>query len=169
MSFFLTAWRFWSIAGMKAVAHVQLLHMYKEERVCVYVRVCARLLMSAHLTGPWCRLMSVSASAKVKDAAVIHQGCSGVGTICHCSDGFSIPERRHVQAVALKGCLCVSHSLTLSLSLSHTHTCTTSQITLLELTTKTCLSNCGGIRLGYKETHKANVSISCSSESPLFE
>lgn len=59
-----------------------------------------------------------------------------------------------MQAPSLKGCLCVSHSLTHRVA----------QNAPLELTTKTCLSNCAGIRLGYKETHKANVSISCSSE-----
>lgn len=76
-------------------------------------------------------------------------------TICHCCDGFLPPPEEHVQAPSLKGCLCVSHSLTHRVA----------QNAPLELTTKTCLSNCAGIRLGYKEIHKANVSISCSSES----
>lgn len=65
------------------------------------------------------------------------------------------PPKEHVQVPSLKGCLCVSHSVTHRVA----------QNAPLELTTKACLSNCAGIRLGYKETHKANVSISCSSES----
>lgn len=81
-------------------------------------------------------------------------------TICHCSDEFRPPSEEHVQVPSLKGCLCVSHSHTLSQM--HTNA-------PLELTTKARLSNCGGnkIRLR-KETHKANVSFCCSSESLCF-
>lgn len=79
-------------------------------------------------------------------------------TICHCSDGFRIPQRGMCKCCLWKAVF-VFHTHLLTHRDRHTHNA------LLELTTKTCLSNCGGIRLGYKETHKANVSISCSRES----
>lgn len=153
-SYFVTDLIFWSVVEMKAVAHMQLLHMYE--------RVCGCLLMPVHLTGPWCQLMSVSASVNVKDAVVIHQDGSGM----------TLFVTVVTDSASLRGGMCkhwlwkavfVFHTHLLSLSVTHTRAHT--HITLLELTTKTCLSNCGGIRLGYKETHKANVSISCSSKS----
>lgn len=93
----------------------------------------------------------------VKDAVVIHQD----------HGGMTLFVTVVMDSASLRGACAsaVSERLSLCFTLTHTHTHRHTQNALLELTTKTCLSNCGGIRLGHKETHKANVSISCSSES----
>lgn len=107
--------------------------------------------------------MSVSVSVNVKDAVVIH----------HDHGGMTLFVTVVMDSASLRGACAsaVSERLSLCFRLAHTHTHKHTQMqththnVLLELTTKACLSNCEGIRLGYKETHKANVSISCSSES----
>lgn len=111
--------------------------------------------MSVYLTCPRCQLLSASVSVTVKDAVVVQRDYGGMTLFVTVVMDSSLSPKEHVQAPFLKGCLCVSHSLTHRVA----------QNAPLELTTKACLSNCAGIRLGYKETHKANVSISCSSES----
>lgn len=151
----------------------QILIHCRDESCCTCAAaayVWTRAPIPSYACTPDGSLMSANVSQRISECERCRCYSSGRwwdDTICHCSDGFSIPQRGHVQALALKGCLCVSHSLTLVLchTRAHIHGRTHTHITLLELTTKTCLSNCGGIRLGYKETHKANVSISCSSES----
>lgn len=121
---------------------------------CVWTSVSSHRL-SVYLTCPRRQLLSTSVSMTVKDAVVVQRDYGGMTLfVTVVTDSFP-PSKEHVQAASLKACLCVSHSLT--------HRVT--QNAPLELTTKACLSNCAGIRLGYKETHKANVSISCSSES----
>lgn len=113
-------------------------------RTCVY------------LTCPRRQLLSASVSVTVKDAVVVRRDCGGMTLfVTVVTDSSPTPPQEHVQVPSLKGCLCVSHSLTHRVA----------QNAPLELTTKACLSNCAGMRLGYKETHKANVSIPCSSES----
>lgn len=111
--------------------------------------------MSVYLTCPQRQLLSASVSVTVKDAVVVQRDYGGMTLFVTVVTDSSLPPKEHVQTPSLKGCLCVSHSLTHRVA----------QNAPLELTTKACLSNCAGIRLGYKETHKANVSISCSSES----
>lgn len=119
------------------------------ERMCVKAFSCVYPRQV-----PRCQLMSVSASVNVKDAVVIH----------HHRGGMTLFVTVVMDSVSLRGTCAssISERLSLCFTLAHTHTHTNM---VLELTTKACLSNCGGIRLGYKETHKANVSISCSSQS----
>lgn len=99
--------------------------------------------------------MSVNALVNVKDAVVIHQD----------HGGMTLFVTVVMDSASLKGACAsaVSERLSLCFTLTYSHTETHAHNALLELTTKTCLSNCGGF--GYKGTHKANVSISCSRES----
>lgn len=134
----------------KVYSHVQVLQMHE------------RVWKSVHACIPDRSLMSTNVSQCISEC----ERCCCYSsppwwddTICHCSDGFRIPQRSMCKRRLWKAVFVFSHSLTLS------HTPTHAYNALLELTTKACLSNCGGIRLGYKETHKANVSIPCSSES----
>lgn len=122
------------------------------------LQVCTNVgespLMRASLTGPRCQPMSVSASVNVKDAVVIHHRRGGMTRfVTVVTDSVSLGGTC-ASAVTERLSLC----FTLTQTQMHTNTA-------LGLTTKASLSDCGGIRLGYKETHKANVSISCSSES----
>lgn len=122
-----------------------------------YAWVCVKVFSCLFpLTGPWCQLMSVSVSVNVKDAVVIHPH----------DGGMTLFVTVVMDSASLRGACAsaVSERLSLCFTLTHSYTQTHTNA-LLELTTKACLSNCGGIRLGYKETHMANVSISCSSES----
>lgn len=128
-------------------------------RCYICMTVCKSLPMRVSLTGPWCQLMSVSVSVNVKDAVVIHPHYGGMTLfVTVVMDSASL---RGACASAVSERLSLCFTLTHSHTLTHRHT----HNALLELTTKACLSNCRGIRLGYKENHKAKVSISCSSES----
>lgn len=131
----------------------QKVHMHRDHMSMYLSKL---FLMRVSLTSPRCRRMSVSALADVKDVVVFHPLHSGMTRFVTAGMDSISPGETCTTVIFERLSLCFT------LTTSHTWTRANA---VVELTTKACLSNCEERRLGHKETHNTNVSISCTSES----